>query len=68
MATTKELINYLATLPEDTIVSIISGNDEVELDLSGHSDHYWFTDLTGNQFINSADPRFNKKYLILGEL
>lgn len=68
MTTIKELIEYLKTLPEDTILSVIDASDtyepiEVPLDLDDNVD---FCDLTDVDWVKPESKRYNKKFLRLG--
>ena len=74
MTTAQELIDYLQTLPGETIVSVIEGYErilqydvqseprEVDLDLSKHVE---FTDFEGNPYVKKEYEYYNKKYLTL---
>lgn len=74
MTTVRELIEYLQTLPESAEVQVVEGYDcgysyctkEVDINLHPYDGNVDFIDLTGNQFVDQDDERFNNAYLILG--
>lgn len=71
MATTiKELIEYLQTLPEDTIISVIDAYKvheaiEVPLDINDNIEYTDFSE-SAYDFIKETDKRYGKKFLTIG--
>jgi hypothetical protein len=73
MITVKEFIEYLQTLPPDTIVRTFEGYDcghahyteEVDLNL-GDKGNVDFIDFTGNQFVDKENYLYEKKLLTIG--
>jgi hypothetical protein len=73
MTTVKEFIEYLQTLPPDTIVRTVEGYDcgyaycteEVDLNL-GDKGNVDFIDFTENQFVDKKNYLYKKKLLTIG--
>lgn len=71
MATTiKEFIEYLKTLPEDTIISVVDAYNvseaiEIPLDIN---DNITYVDMSESiyDFIKPTDRRYGKKFLTIG--
>ena len=76
MTTITDFIKYLKSLPSDTEISVIESYDcgystcvrETLLNIDPIIGNVDYTDLTGNMYVKESDSRFNKKYLVLGEL
>ena len=77
MATVKDLILFLQTLPEDSSVEILCEREgywstyteyePLELpDNYGHSRNVDVYDFRDNQFVKPGDPRYGKVYLNFG--
>ena len=74
MTTRDEFIEYLLTLPDEVIISVLEQYDcsystcvrEVILDIDPIKGNIDYTDLTGNPFVNEEHPNYNKKFLVLG--
>ena len=67
MATVKELIEFLETLPEKTEVELYTEYGIKELTIGKHTDCMSFTDYEGNKWIKETDRRYGKTYLTFGE-
>lgn len=68
MTTLKEFIEYLKTLPEDNIVSVIDASESyepIELPLN-LNDNVEFCDLTGATWVKPESKHYNKKFLRIG--
>ncbi len=76
MATVKELIVYLKTIPLDTELQVVETYDcgystctkYVPLDIDEFKGNVSYINLANNKLIDKESPNFDKRFLEFGEI